>query len=215
MIRLFSTKAGEVARTRKSGRAAVEVEGLEDRALMTAGFNLADTLNARDTIDIQRLNVVQQIEQLRLVNSSQLQQVIANGQDQTNALVVQYTNLLAQENADRLAGDTAAVAADRLAERQTLVQIKGIRVLMQQATRTANTVDSTLARDENNVNRTFNNTQRNLSRGNNPFLTVPHAVNALNVYGAQAQQHADKGTVILSSINDQILSVLTPLTPVD
>lgn len=196
---LFGKKA--VKGARKVSRLSMAVEGLEDRALMTS-FTLLDTLNARDTINLQELNIVQSIESLKLNETANFQQVIANGQARTQALASEYAAVKADEQAN--SGNPNAVAADRLLERQILQSGQTVRVLMRQATMLDNVIQKTLSQDEQKVISTFNNTSRNLGRGHNPFLAIPHAVNALNMYGAQAQQHYNTSSQQLSFINSQI-----------
>jgi hypothetical protein len=198
---------GESRPTKQARHAQVSVEGLEDRALMAANFtnfSIVNTLNARDTINIQELNVIQSIEQEKLAETAHFQQVIADGQNRSNALVAQYIALLNQEAADRQAGNAAAVAADLVAERNTLLSAEAVRGFMRQATVVDNTVQATLSKNWQAVINVFNNTQNNLANGNNPFLTVPHAVTAMNLIGAQAAQHAHAGQVTLTALQNQI-----------
>lgn len=202
---LFGKKAEKGAR--KVARAALAVEGLEDRALM-ATFTLIDTLNARDTINIQELNVIQSIETFKLNETGNFQQVIANGQGRTQALTNLYKSVLAQQQIDSNAGNANAVAADQLFAKQILRSGQEVRSLMRQATVLDNTIQTTLSQGISKVTSTFNNTQKNLSHGHNPFLTVPHAVNALNFYGAQARQHFTTGSTQMRDINTQITGPL-------
>lgn len=207
MMGLFRKKAEARPRTHVS-RARVSVEALEGRELMAARFTIADTLNARDTINIQELNVLGSIENLKINAIGQFQQVIADGQARSNALATQFSALVAQEQAAAAAGNTQAVLAIRQQEGVVFHMGMQVRGLMRQATVLENTIQTTLTQNENLVVRTFNNTQWNLSRGNNPFLTVPHAVNALNAIGAMAQQHATSGSMAMGAIDARINGML-------
>src|SRR4051812_48388704 len=115
MMGLFGKKSDVRGRVRQA-RAQLAVEGLETRELMAANFGLVDTLNARDTINLQELNVIGSIQQLKLVETGQIQQVIADGQARTNALAGQFAFLRAQEQQAILAGNGAAVSAIRAQE---------------------------------------------------------------------------------------------------
>jgi hypothetical protein len=190
-------------KVRKAGRAQVSVESMEERALLT-GLGLLNTLNARDTINIQELNVIQSIQQSQLTETAQFQQVIANGQARTNSLANELAVLAAQEAAQRQAGDVAGVLATQAQERLVFASGAAVRSLMRQATVVNNTVQATLLKNTGAVITTFNNVQNNLAAGNNPFLSVPHAVTALNFLGLQAAQHAAAGAAALTAIDAQI-----------
>jgi hypothetical protein len=171
---------------------------------MAANFTVVDTLNARDTINIQELNVIGSIQNLGLASTAQFQQLIADGQARTNALANEFAALVAQEQAAAAAGNAGAVAQIRAEEQLVLLSGQAVRGLMRQATVLENTIQTTLLKNAGSVITTFNNTQRNLSHGNNPFLTVPHAVNALNFLGAQAHQHAATGAAQMTALDAQI-----------
>lgn len=206
MIGLFTKKAGEAARQRR-GRAAVAVESLEGRSLMAGGFagaSLANTLNARDAINLHELSVVQGIEQLKVAETGNLQHVIFDGNARSNALYGQYLTTLAQEQAAAAAGNVGAVGALRVLEHQLLASISQVRSLMRQATVLDNVTEKQLGIDSSRVVATFNNTQNNLSRGNDPNLTYPHAIAALDAIGLQAQQHAAAATARLAAIDAAI-----------
>ena len=180
------------------------VEGLEGRELLAANFTLADTLNARDVINLYELNVVQSIETSRLNETAQFQQVIANGNARSVGLYNAYLTLVASEKT----ATPDQLPAIRQAEKNTLLSIQAVRGLMRQATVVDSVTQQTLQQNYNQVVATFNNTQNNLSRGNNPFLTVPHAENALAALGRAAAQHAASAEAKLTVINNQILGPL-------
>jgi len=189
---------------RKRSSVQIAVEGLEGRELLAANFTLVDTLTAKDTLDIQRLDALQQIETLRVNNAAELQAVISSGGAATQDFGAQYTDLKAQEADARAAGDRASVQAIRQEERQVLQQGNSVRQLMRQATAISRQVSQQLLRDEGQVNRVYNQAVNNLGRRRDPFLIVPHATTAIDNVVARANQHADKGTTLLTNINDQI-----------
>jgi hypothetical protein len=200
MIRLFGRKSKGRVVARKAARAVVSVEGLEGRELPTA-FTLVDTLNARDTINIQELNVIASIQNLGLASTAQFQQLIADGQARTNALANAFAGLVASEANATSAAQLAAIRAEEAIVLQSGALVRGY---MRKATVVENTVQTTLLRNAGSVITTFNHTQTNLSHGNNPFLTVPHAINALNSLGLQAQQHAASGAAQLTVLDNLI-----------
>lgn len=207
---LFGNKAA-----RRRGQAQVAVEGLEDRSLMAANFmgpNLAtaNALRAKDTIMVQELNLIQGIQAAKVNGTAALQRVIIDGSNTTNALIAQYTNLVAMEQQDRAAGDTNGVLAARAAEHQTIVQIGTVRHLMRSAVTVNNAMQHSLWNTQVAVAGTFNNSVNNLGRGGNPNLIVPHVLNAFTVYGQRAQQQANTGLAVLGQIDARINGLLPP-----
>lgn len=204
MLGLLGKTSVFAQQARKTRRAPMTVEGLEGRELLAANFTLADTLNARDVINLYELNVVQSIETSRLNETAQFQQVIANGNARSVGLYNAYLTLVASEKT----ATPDQLPAIRQAEKNTLLSIQAVRGLMRQATVVDSVTQQTLQQNYNQVVATFNNTQNNLSRGNNPFLTVPHAENALAALGRAAAQHAASAEAKLATINNQILGPL-------
>jgi hypothetical protein len=189
---------------RKPVTARLGVEGLEGRELMAAGFTLVDTLNAKDTIDLDRLGVIAGIETLRSENVTELQTVIASGAASTQTLGAEYAALQVQYGQAIAIGDKASAAGIKQTEALVLTTGANVRLAMRQATAVATTVDKALQTDEKQINAIYNAAIGQLARHANPFTLVPPVVNALTVISTTAQNQATFGANVLQAINTKI-----------
>lgn len=183
----------ESRHTRRGGRPArPAVEALEVRALLAAtpSFTLADSLDALDNINLERLTQDQTIQQAVADNAGLWQTVIADGQAQTEGLVQQL-------QADRGQGDPQQVRSD-------IVQINQVRALMRQAQRDGSLIERTLLRDEKAIDRDFNRAAGALKRHHDPSITQQVAIAAIDQVAGVAQNQANNGASALNAIDTAI-----------
>ncbi len=168
---------------RKPVTARLGVEGLEGRELMAAGFTLVDTLNAKDTIDLDRLGVIAGIETLRSENVTELQTVIASATLTATNARCQRSSRCKSQLAQAIAISDQASANSIQADRSLALtdRLENVRLAMRQATAVATTVDKALQTDEKQINAIYNAAIGQLARHANPFTLVPPVVNALTV----------------------------------
>jgi hypothetical protein len=189
--------------TRARGR-RVEVEALEGRELMAANFTVADTLFAKDNINLEAIFVRQTIEQLRIENLNSLSTVVTNAQNQTAAIASDFQGWKAQEAVDRAAGNRSAVAFDRQQEALDLRIGAQVRSWLRAATVSSHTTQTQLLKDEGNVGRGFQIATGYLARNFNPTLVQNQAVAGIDRLGAIAQQHANAGQGSLAALDSLI-----------